>query len=234
MKIIAGLGNPENKYAGTRHNVGFEVIDRLARELQMPLTTRKFKGQLATGFYEGEKIMLLCPLTYMNLSGECIQAAAAYYNCSAEDVIVICDDINLDVGNIRIRKKGSAGGHNGLKNIILHLGSEEFARVRIGVGEKPSQMDLVDFVLGHFEGEAREKMDDAENRAAKAVLKMLKDGPDAAMNEFNFKKEKKPKNTVTNPEETAENTSGEKQAEKNTAAESAESGKTCSKLSENQ
>ncbi len=186
MNIIVGLGNPTAQYENTRHNVGFDVIDLLAERYGISVTERKHRAYCGSGVIEGHRVLLMKPQTYMNASGESIQSAVQFYKCDpARELIVLCDDINLDVGRLRIRKKGSAGGHNGLKNIIAHLHTEEFHRVRIGVGHKPEAYDLVDFVLGRFSKAERAQIDDGEQEAAEAVKVMLTEGAEAAMNVFN-------------------------------------------------
>ena len=185
MYIIAGLGNPTAQYRGTRHNVGFEVIDYLADKYNIDVTTKKFKGLIGTGAIEGQKVVLVKPQTFMNLSGECIQEVMNYYKTDISDLIVVYDDINLEPGQLRVRGKGSAGGHNGIKNIIAHLGTQEFPRIKVGVGDKPPRMDLADYVLSRFSKEDREKMEQAFKDAAEAVEVMIAEGPDAAMNQFN-------------------------------------------------
>ena len=194
MYIIAGLGNPTREYEKTRHNVGFDTIDVLADKLNTSVDEKKFKGLYGRGIIAGEKVILLKPQTFMNLSGESIRPLADYYKVDPESelivvdpehIIVIYDDISLDVGQLRIRKKGSAGGHNGIKNIIAHLGTQEFPRIKVGVGDKPPRMDLADYVLSRFSKEDREKMEQAFKDAAEAVEVMIAEGPDAAMNQFN-------------------------------------------------
>ena len=186
MYIIAGLGNPTKEYDNTRHNIGFAAIDALADKYGISVSDVKNKALMGKGVINGNKVMLLKPLTYMNLSGEAIRAAVDYYKIDEKDeLIVIYDDISLDVGQLRIRKKGSAGGHNGIKNIILHLGHDTFQRIKIGVGEKPKGYDLADYVLGHFQGDEKKLMEEAYDRAAAAVAEILTDGPDKAMNDFN-------------------------------------------------
>ncbi len=187
MKIIAGLGNPGKQYEGTRHNAGFEVIDELADRCRISVTSREHRALVGKGFIGGEKVILVKPQTFMNLSGEAIGEIASYYQVPAEDVLVICDDINLPVGSLRIRRKGSAGGHNGLKNIIARLGSEDFPRIRVGVGEKDDRMDLVDHVLGHFAGADRMAMAEAYQTAAKAAELVVTDGIGEAMNRYNVR-----------------------------------------------
>ena len=185
MYIIAGLGNPTREYEKTRHNVGFDTIDVLADKLNTSVDEKKFKGLYGRGIIAGEKVILLKPQTFMNLSGESVREAADFYKVDPEHIIVIYDDISLDVGQLRIRKKGSAGGHNGIKNIIAHLGTQEFPRVRIGVGEKPARMDLADYVLGGFSKEDEALVKEACEHAAEAAAEILTDGPDKAMNDFN-------------------------------------------------
>ena len=188
MYIIAGLGNPGRDYENTRHNIGFDVIDRLADQENIGVLEKKHKAIIGRGMIAGEKCILAKPQTFMNLSGESVRALLDYYKADeTADLIVISDDISLDVGQIRIRKKGSAGGHNGLKNIIAHLGHDSFMRVKMGVGEKPRGWDLADYVLGHFSPSEREIMDEAAERAADAVRMMIAEDVDAAMNEYNRK-----------------------------------------------
>lgn len=191
MYVIAGLGNPKKEYENTRHNIGFAVIDMLAERHNIRINEAKHKGLLGRGYINGEKVILVKPLTYMNLSGECIREVLDYYKVDPkENLIVIHDDISLEPGNLRIRKKGSAGGHNGLKNIILHLGHDTFQRIKVGVGEKPEGYDLADYVLGHFSGTEKKIMEETAQKACDAVEVMMKDGPDAAMNRFNSKSKK--------------------------------------------
>lgn len=191
MYVIAGLGNPKKEYENTRHNIGFAVIDMLAERHNIRIIEAKHKGLLGRGYINGEKVILVKPLTYMNLSGECIREVLDYYKVDPkENLIVIHDDISLEPGNLRIRKKGSAGGHNGLKNIILHLGHDTFQRIKVGVGEKPEGYDLADYVLGHFSGTEKKIMEETAQKACDAVEVMMKDGPDAAMNRFNSKSKK--------------------------------------------
>ena len=185
MFIIAGLGNPTLQYEGTRHNAGFDVIDTLAGKYNISVDGRKNRALIGKGIIEGKKVILAKPQTYMNLSGESIRSVMDYYKTEPSEFIVIYDDISLEPGQIRIRKKGSAGGHNGIKNIIAHLGTQEFPRIRIGVGEKPARMDLADYVLGHFSKEEKERMEQAFKDGAAAAVAMMNDGVDTAMNRFN-------------------------------------------------
>lgn len=189
MKFIIGLGNPTAQYVGTRHNIGFDAVTRLADDHNISITEKKHKALCGKGMIGGEKVILLKPQTYMNLSGESVRELTDYYKIDAEsELIVISDDISLDVGGIRIRKKGSSGGHNGLKNIILHLGNEKFLRIRMGVGEKPKNYDLADYVLGHFKKEERIRMDEGIENACMAVEMMINDDTDGAMNLYNKRK----------------------------------------------
>ncbi len=186
MYVIAGLGNPGKEYAHTRHNVGYDTIDILSDRYSIPVETDKFESYIGKGMIEGKKVILVKPLTYMNASGKAIAKVTDYFRTDIfNNLIVIYDDIYLDVGRLRIRKKGSAGGHNGMKDIISYLHSDEFMRVRIGVGEKPKGYDLKDYVLSHFSEEDREKIDKGLIDAANAVIDILKEGPDKAMNIYN-------------------------------------------------
>ena len=186
MIIIVGLGNPGKEYVNTRHNIGFEVIDKLADQEKIGVLEKKHKAIIGKGYVAGQKCVLAKPCTYMNLSGESVRELVDYYKVDeTTELIVISDDISLDVAKLRVRKKGSAGGHNGLKNIIQHLGHDQFCRIKMGVGEKPKGYDLADYVLGHFTGAERKAMDEAVERATEAIRAIITDGPDAAMNRFN-------------------------------------------------
>lgn len=185
MYLIVGLGNPGKEYEGTRHNVGFEVMDVLADSLFASVEEKKFKGFYGKAVAGGEKAILLKPQTYMNLSGESVRAAADFYKIEPSHIIVVYDDISLEPGQLRIRTKGSAGGHNGIKNIIAHLGTQEFPRVKVGVGNKPPRMDLADYVLSRFSREEQGTMKEAYKEAAQAVEYMIREGAAAAMNRFN-------------------------------------------------
>lgn len=186
MFVIAGLGNPTGKYEKTRHNVGFDVIDLLAEKYNIKINERKHRALCGTGIIEGQKVLLMKPQTFMNLSGESIGAALNFYKVEPKtDLIVIYDDVSLAPGRLRIRKKGSAGGHNGMKNIISHAGTQEFLRIKIGVGEKPQGWDLADYVLGRFSKEERELVEEAFGKACEAAALMVQDETDRAMNLFN-------------------------------------------------
>ena len=188
MYLIAGLGNPTKQYEHTRHNIGFDTITYLADHYHISMNTKKFQGICGSGYIEGQKVLLLMPQTYMNLSGQSVSEAAAFYKLDpAAEVLVIYDEIALEPGNIRVRKKGSAGGHNGIKNIIAHLGTQEFQRIRIGVGEKPKEYDLADYVLGRFSAADRKLVEEAFANAADAVRLMVQGKTDEAMNLYNRK-----------------------------------------------
>ncbi len=189
MYIIAGLGNPDKQYEGTRHNVGFDVIDRIADKYNISVDGRKHRAFIGKGIIGGQKVILAKPQTYMNLSGESILSLVDYYKIDEEqELIVIYDDISLDVGQLRIRAKGSAGGHNGIKNIIACLGTQVFPRIKVGVGEKPKGYDLADYVLGHFSKAEKELMNEGYDNAVRAVEMIISGRMDEAMNKFNRKK----------------------------------------------
>lgn len=186
MYIIVGLGNPGDKYENTRHNAGFSAIDAIADKFGIDVSIEKHKALIGKGIIEGNKVLLVKPLTYMNNSGESIREIVDYYKEDAStNLIVIYDDISLSLGQLRIRKKGSAGGHNGIKSIIAHLGSDVFMRIKMGVGEKPAKMDLADYVLGHFSNDEAPKMKEAYGRGLLASVAIMNEGPDKAMNLFN-------------------------------------------------
>lgn len=188
MYIIAGLGNPTKEYDKTRHNVGFLAIDALADKYHIDVSEKKHKALCGRGAIEGQKVVLMKPQTFMNLSGESIRAAVDFYKVDPEDIIIIYDDISLEPGQLRIRLKGSAGGHNGIKNIIAHLGTQEFPRIKVGIGAKPPRMDLADYVLSRFSRGEQKLMEDAFQEAAEAAVMMMTDGAERAMNHFNTKK----------------------------------------------
>ena len=188
--LLVGLGNPGAKYASTRHNMGFDVIDRLVEEHRIPQGGVKFNAMYGKGRIEGQPVILMKPLSYMNLSGGPVRDMANYFKIDPEtEMIVIYDDIDLEPGQLRIRKKGSAGGHNGIKHIIQQLGTQTFVRIKVGVGAKPKGWDLADHVLGRFGSNERKLVEEAQERACKAVEMILADSVDAAMNQFNKKME---------------------------------------------
>ncbi len=185
MKLIVGLGNPGRKYERTRHNIGFDVIDRLQDKWSLDLNEQKFKGVYGVERNGTEKLFLLKPLTYMNLCGESIAPLMQYYNIPIENVLVIYDDLDLEPGRIRLRQKGGHGGHNGLKSIIQHTGSNEFNRIRIGIGRPSPGIPVPDYVLGRFSPEDLHKVEDAANRAAEAVDAWKDESFLQVMNRFN-------------------------------------------------
>ncbi|MFL0247998.1 aminoacyl-tRNA hydrolase [Candidatus Clostridium stratigraminis] len=183
MYLIVGLGNPGIEYSHTRHNVGFDVIDLLAEKYNIKINRIKFKGSIGEGSISGEKVILLKPSTFMNLSGESVIEASNFYKIPKENIIVLYDDISLEVGRLRVRPDGSAGGHNGIKNIIQHLSSEIFPRVKVGVGQPKG--DLVRHVLGSFSKEEREVLSKVFQNAALAAVTIISDGITEAMNKYN-------------------------------------------------
>ena len=184
MFVVVGLGNPGNKYEGTRHNVGFHTIDLLGANHNIPVNKLKHKAVYGEGRIGNEKVLLVKPQTYMNLSGESVLDIVNYYKVPTENVIVVYDDIDLDVGKLRIRKQGSAGTHNGMKSIIFNLQSDEFPRIRIGIG-RPDKQNLADFVLSRFAANEEDAIKEAIQRSADAVTAVVTEGIDKAMNKFN-------------------------------------------------
>ena len=197
MKYIFGLGNPTREYAGTRHNIGFDAITKLSDVYGISVNEKKHKALCGKGIIAGQRVMLIKPQTFMNLSGESVREVLDFYKADVSDILVIYDDICLAPGQLRVREKGSAGGHNGIKNIIAHLGTEEFARIRIGVGEKPKEWDLKDYVLGHFPAEEEPLMREALSDATKACELFLNDEIALAMNMFNKKKKQENHESVS-------------------------------------
>ena len=190
MILIVGLGNPGKQYEHTRHNVGFDVIDVMADKYNISVTEKKHKALCGKGIIEGQKVVLAKPQTFMNLSGESVAELLNFYKSDPEtELIVIFDDISLAPGNIRVRKKGSAGGHNGIKNIIAMTGTQNFMRIKVGVGEKPAGWDLADHVLGHFDAADRKLVESAMEDAMGAAILMMQGEADKAMNDYNRKKQ---------------------------------------------
>lgn len=188
MYIIAGLGNPGKEYENTRHNAGFNVIDALAEKYNIGVSEKAHKALVGKGYIEGTKVILVKPQTYMNNSGESLREITDYYKVDPEnELIVIYDDISLNVGMLRIRDKGSAGGHNGIKSIISHLGTQTFLRIKVGVGDKIPEMDLADHVLGHFSKEDKEVMKGSFDKARDAAVMLLSGDVEKAMNVYNRK-----------------------------------------------
>lgn len=185
MHVIAGLGNPGAKYDRTRHNIGFIALDWIAAQYRIPVDRSKFRALIGDGVIQGERVILVKPQTFMNNSGESIQEILHFYKLPPQNLIVIYDDIDLDVGNIRIRPSGSSGTHNGMRSIVQHLSSEQFPRIRIGVGKPPAKMDLADYVLSGFLDEERKKLGEVVERTSLAAAAMLTAGTEAAMNRYN-------------------------------------------------
>ncbi|MGN6710832.1 aminoacyl-tRNA hydrolase [Anaerocolumna jejuensis] len=187
MYIIVGLGNPTREYEATRHNIGFDAITRISDDYRIPLDFKKHKALCGKGMIAGEKVILAQPQTYMNLSGESVRELKDFYKAEAKDIIIIYDDISLEPGKLRIRTKGSAGGHNGIKSIIAHLGTEEFPRIRVGVGDKPAGWDLADYVLSRFPKEEQPVIREALGTTSEAVKTILTEGMEQSMNQYNRK-----------------------------------------------
>ncbi|MEN0641634.1 aminoacyl-tRNA hydrolase [Alkalicoccobacillus gibsonii] len=169
MKLVVGLGNPGAKYAGTRHNIGFDILDHSAQDLGFSFDQSKFKGVYGTYIHKGEKILFLKPLTYMNLSGESVAPLMKYFQIPLEDLVVVYDDLDLPAGKIRLRQKGSAGGHNGIKSLISHLGTNEFNRIRVGIDRPQSGTQIVHYVLGGYRSEEKEAIQDSIIQSSKAI-----------------------------------------------------------------
>lgn len=185
MYLIVGLGNPENEYAHTRHNMGFDTINQIAKNNNIQITKNKFKGLCESTIIQNQKVILLKPQTYMNLSGESVKEVAEFYNLKPEEIIVIYDDIDIEKGHIKIRKKGGAGSHNGMKSVVEELQSTDFARIRVGIGQPEFKSDMINYVIGKVPQEEQEILQQGVEKAAKAVEEILKNGIDRAMNKFN-------------------------------------------------
>ena len=185
MYLIIGLGNPEEEYSKTRHNMGFNAINKIADQYGIKVNKSKFQGLYESAIIEGKKVMLIKPQTYMNLSGECIKQFVDFYKIPNEDILVIYDDMDIEPGKIKIRKKGGAGGHNGMKSIIKMLGTEEFARIRTGIGRPNHSGDDINYVIGAIPEEEIPKLDEGVEKAKEAVIEILKNGIDSAMNKLN-------------------------------------------------
>ena len=183
MYLIVGLGNPEEDYSNTRHNMGFDTVNKIGWEYNIEINKKKFKGLCGTGMIEGEKVILLKPQTFMNLSGESIKEVVDFYKIENCDIIVIYDDMDIDLGTIKIRKKGNPGSHNGMKSVVKFLGTD-FPRIRIGIG-KPNDNDFIKYVIGPIPEEEKEILDQSTSIAKNAVIEIIKSGVDNAMNKFN-------------------------------------------------
>lgn len=185
MYLIIGLGNPEEEYSKTRHNMGFNTINKLAKKYNIEINKNKFQGLYETATIEGQKVVLIKPQTYMNLSGNCVKEFVDFYKVDSENVLVIYDDMDIEPGTIKIRKKGSAGGHNGMKSIIRMLGTEEFSRIRIGIGRPEHNGDEINYVIGAIPDEEIPKLEEGTENAKEAIIEILRNGIDSAMNKFN-------------------------------------------------
>lgn len=185
MYLIIGLGNPEEEYSKTRHNMGFNTINKLAKKYNIEINKNKFQGLYETATIEGQKVVLIKPQTYMNLSGNCVKEFVDFYKIENENILVIYDDMDIEPGTIKIRKKGSAGGHNGMKSIIQMLRTEEFPRIRIGIGRLEHNGDEINYVIGAIPDEEIPKLDEGTEKAKEAVIEILRNGIDSAMNKFN-------------------------------------------------
>ena len=183
MYLIVGLGNPEEDYSNTRHNMGFNTINKISKEYDIEVNKKKFKGLYGTGMIEGKKVILLKPQTFMNLSGESVKEVVDFYKIEHNDIIVIYDDMDVDLGTIKIRKKGGPGSHNGMKSVVQYLGTD-FARIRVGIG-KPEDNDFIRYVIGPIPKEEKEIFDKSTTTAKEAVIEIIKKGVDNAMNKFN-------------------------------------------------
>ena len=185
MYLIVGLGNPENEYANTRHNMGFDTINKLAEKNNIEVNKNKFKGLYGTGIIHNQKVILLKPQTYMNLSGESVKEVIDFYHINSEEIIIIYDDIDTEKGNIRIRKKGGPGSHNGMKSVVENIQTTNFGRIRVGIGQPEYKNDMIKYVIGKIPEEERKILQEGVNKAAEAVEGILKSGIDIAMNKFN-------------------------------------------------
>ena len=201
MYLIVGLGNPESDYAKTRHNMGFNVINKISEKYNIEVNKTKFKGLVGNGIVEGEKVILLKPQTFMNLSGESVIEAMNFYKITEDELVIIYDDIDIEPGNIRIRKNGSAGTHNGMKSIIEHIKTERFIRVRVGIGKPKEHIDMISHVIGHIPEEELKALDEGTTIAKDATVEIIKNGVDSAMNKFNKKVIEKNKDSKENKED---------------------------------
>ncbi len=222
MKIVVGLGNPGQKYKHTRHNVGFDVLTNIAQRYFTGLPKAKFNAEVAEAVIKNEKTILISPLTFMNLSGQSVRAAVDFYKVPLEDLLIVCDDINLDIGRLRIKPGGSAGGQNGLKDIIQRLGTDQFPRLRLGVGKVPARWDTADYVLSKFDSDDRPLVDVGIKSAADAIEVWIESGLQTAMNRFNAdpNKKTKQKKTKSRPADTHTSETGSGSLDKDTNEQS--------------
>lgn len=185
MYLIVGLGNPEEEYGNTRHNMGFNTINKIAKKYNLEIKKNKFNGLYESSIIENQKVILIKPQTYMNLSGNCVKQFVDFYKIENDKIIIIYDDMDIEPGTIKIRKKGSSGGHNGIKSIIEMLGTEEFSRIRIGIGRPQIKENKIDYVIGNIPDEEIQKLEEGVDKAKEAVIEILKNNIDIAMNKFN-------------------------------------------------
>ncbi len=185
MYLIVGLGNPEPEYSKTRHNMGFDVINKLSNKYEINVNKSKWKGLVGTGIIENEKVILLKPQTFMNLSGESIREVMDFYNLENKDIIIIYDDMDIEKGEIKVRKTGGPGSHNGMKSVIENLPNNRFKRVRVGIGKPENKSDMINYVIGKVSDEEQEILDKGTEKAKEAVIEIVKNGVDSAMNKFN-------------------------------------------------
>ena len=185
MYLVVGLGNPEPEYSRTRHNMGFDVINRLATKYDIDLTRTNFKAIYGEGIIEGKKVILVKPQTFMNLSGEAVKKYVDFYKLPLENVLVVYDDMDTEIGQIRVRAKGGAGSHNGMKSMVQELKTEDFPRIRVGIGRPKDEFDRIDYVIGNIPDEEYVELQMAQGKAVDAVIEYLKNGIDYAMNQFN-------------------------------------------------
>lgn len=185
MYLIVGLGNPEEEYSNTRHNMGFDTINKIAKQYNIDVNKNKFKGLCGSGIIENKKVILLKPQTYMNLSGESIKETMDFYKIQQENLIIIYDDIDLEAGIIKIRKKGGPGTHNGMKSVISNIKTQEFARVRVGIGKPERKEQLIEYVIGKIPDKDQKILDEATTKSKEALIEIIKNGVDIAMNKFN-------------------------------------------------
>lgn len=187
MYLIVGLGNPEPEYSRTRHNMGFDVINQLARKYEIELSRNNYKGIYGTGIIEGQKVILVKPQTFMNASGECVREYAKFYKIPLENILVVYDDMDTEIASIRIRPKGGAGSHNGMKSMIQELGGEGFPRLRVGIGRPKDEYDRIDYVIGQIPDEEYMKLQEGQQKAVEAIIYYIEHGIDNVMNQFNEK-----------------------------------------------
>lgn len=185
MYLIIGLGNPEEEYANTRHNMGFHTINKIAKKYHIEVNRTKFNALYGDGIIEGKKIILIKPQTYMNLSGSAAREFVNFYKVTMEDIIIIHDDIDLDKGVVKIRKKGGPGTHNGMKSVVTELATQNFPRVRVGIGTPEHKKDIINYVIGQIPKEDANILDEATSKAAEAIVEIIKNGIDTAMNRYN-------------------------------------------------